>query len=265
MYKYIFSDLDMTLLQDDKTISKENKLAIKKAQEKGVKFMFSTGRVPYAFSEYQNEIDISSYSSCNGAILSVDGKIIKDVHFEKEISKEIVEYGIKNELNIRIFTTERLYLINFDDGDTMPLRYKGSIDIEEKDAYKLIEDKNISKIAYFKEDRKLLEKAQEDLRLKYPEIENVFSAPTFLEFGMPGQNKGQGIKDFCSLTGAKAEEIICLGDNENDFSMMNGIAGLSACPKNAIDKIKGVCDVISPLTNNEGFVASIIEEYILKD
>lgn len=265
MYKYIFSDLDMTLLQDDKTISSENKEAILKAKDKGVKFMFSTGRIPFTFERYKEDVDISSYSACNGSILMLDGKLIKDVYFDSKLVKKLAKYGIEHKLNERIFTRDNLYIVNFDDSAQMPLRYPGTIDITSESVDELIENNKIYKIAYHTADVSKLKQAQKEILDSGLEVEAVFSNPIFLEFGMLGQNKGQGILDFCELTGAKPEEIITLGDNENDFSMMNGISGLSACPINAIDKIKEVSNVVSDLTNNEGFVASIIEEYILKN
>lgn len=44
MYKIIACDLDETLIRQDRTISKEDKEAIKKAKELGVKFVPATGR-----------------------------------------------------------------------------------------------------------------------------------------------------------------------------------------------------------------------------
>lgn len=263
MYKYIFSDLDSTLLQDDKTISKENLDAIKKAKEKGVKFMFSTGRIPFTFESYGKDLDISSYSACNGAILSYEGKIIKDEYFDKEMAKTLIEYGIINKLNERIFTRDHLFILNYDNSAQMPLRYPGTKDISSEEALKLNDEQKIYKIAYHTASRDKLLEAQKELLASDLKLEAVFSNPIFLEFGKIGQNKGQGIKDFCKITGISPSEIITLGDNENDYSMMNGVSGLSACPRNAIDMIKEVSDVVSPLSNEEGFVASIIKEYIL--
>ena len=45
MYKYIFCDLDGTLLNDDKKISSANLKAIERARAAGVKFVVCTGRL----------------------------------------------------------------------------------------------------------------------------------------------------------------------------------------------------------------------------
>lgn len=262
MIKYIFSDLDATLLSDDKTISKRNIEAIKSLKDKGCEFLFATGRLPFTFEELKKETGITSYSSCNGAILVLDGKIIKDEYLDKEMAKYLIDYGVKHKLNERIFVRDQLFIVNFDDSAQMPLRYPGAKDISIEDAYKILNEQKIYKIAYHTADREKLVAAQADILASDLKLEAVFSNPIFLEFGKFGENKGKGVKNFMEITGAKASQIICLGDNENDFSMMQGDVGISVCPANAIDLIKSVASEVMSYNNNEDFVARVIEKYV---
>lgn len=76
MYKMIVLDLDVTLLNDYKKISKENAEAIKRAyNEKGVISVIATGR-PLG---YVNEL-WSLYGNCfANYIIACNGAIIKNI------------------------------------------------------------------------------------------------------------------------------------------------------------------------------------------
>ncbi len=61
----------------------------------------------------------------------------------------------------------------------------------------------------------------------------------------------------------KREEVICIGDNENDLSMIN-YAGLGVAMGNAIDSLKEKADYITE-SNDKNGVAKVIYEFVLKN
>lgn len=65
------------------------------------------------------------------------------------------------------------------------------------------------------------------------------------------------------LLGIKQEEVMCIGDNGNDISMIE-YAGCGVAMGNAIPEVKAVAD-FETLSNNEGGVAYAIEKVALKD
>ncbi len=58
MYEIIACDLDETLIRTDRTISKEDIESIKKATQKGVKFVIATGRVCNIVQETLKELGL---------------------------------------------------------------------------------------------------------------------------------------------------------------------------------------------------------------
>jgi hydroxymethylpyrimidine pyrophosphatase-like HAD family hydrolase len=58
------------------------------------------------------------------------------------------------------------------------------------------------------------------------------------------------------------QEIIAIGDNENDISMLN-YAGLGVAMGNAAENTKKASDIITS-TNDEDGVSKVIEKYILE-
>jgi Cof subfamily protein (haloacid dehalogenase superfamily) len=85
--------------------------------------------------------------------------------------------------------------------------------------------------------------------------------PVFLEIMAAGVSKGEGLKTAMKARGLKAEEVIALGDEENDLPMFTA-AAFAAAPANAKEKVKDMADlVIGP--NSEDGVAEFIEKKIL--
>lgn len=83
MYKLIALDMDGTLLNNNKTISKENKRAIKFAKDLGIKIVLCTGRPIEGIHDYLKELSLISSDdyciTCSGAMI------------QNTLSKEIIQ------------------------------------------------------------------------------------------------------------------------------------------------------------------------------
>ena len=76
------------------------------------------------------------------------------------------------------------------------------------------------------------------------------------------QTKGSAVKELAKYLSIDVNEVICIGDNENDLEMLE-VAGLAVAMKNATKTIREKADVISDFDNNHHGVADVIEKYIL--
>ena len=79
-----------------------------------------------------------------------------------------------------------------------------------------------------------------------------------VEINNRGVSKGRGVKALADYYGFKREEIVCIGDNENDISMIE-YAGLGVAMGNAIDEVKELADYITD-TNKKNGVAKAIKK-----
>ena len=111
----IVSDLDGTLLKNDKTISKENLEAIKYFTDNGGKFSVATGRVIEATEEYLSGIQV------NLPIIVYNGGVIYDYNSQKILMEKFVDdeqkqitNKIKDEydnIGIEIYADRKLYVL----------------------------------------------------------------------------------------------------------------------------------------------------------
>lgn len=75
-------------------------------------------------------------------------------------------------------------------------------------------------------------------------------------------SKGYGLEYVSNRLGISPDEIIAIGDNENDISMLN-YSGLGVAMGNALEKTKSEANIITS-SNDEDGVAKVIEKYILE-
>ena len=264
-YKMIVTDLDDTLLTSDKKISPEDLEAIKKAQEKGVKFVLCSGRPTFAMRGLAKEIEAEKYESY---ILSFNGSIITDCKtneniFEASLEKEDLHlmYDFAKKHNTHILTyindeiiseTESEYIDVEVDLTKMPHRVVKSF--KEYVNCGAVKCMLLSEPTYLKEVEKELKKEYGD---KYS---IAISKPFFLEVTKLGIDKGVAIKKLAENLKISIDEVIAVGDSFNDLPMLK-VAGLSVAVDNANDEIKKQVDFITK-SNNDGGMAYLIEKFI---
>ena len=101
---------------------------------------------------------------------------------------------------------------------------------------------------------------------KYPEkyssniMENI-SAGALLEIMNPLGSKWLSLEEYSKEKGISREEIIAIGDDNNDIEMIKK-AGLGIAMKNASLGVKKVADIITKEDNNEDGVANILREVL---
>lgn len=61
--------------------------------------------------------------------------------------------------------------------------------------------------------------------------------------------------------GIKQEEVMAIGDNENDLTMVE-YAGIGVAMANATENVKNAADVLTA-SNEEDGVAEVINKYVL--
>ena len=272
-YKLIASDMDETLLNDHHEICSRNIELIKKAKEKGVKFVPATGR---GFASIQHSLKVLGLYdekeeyviSFNGGALTEnkDNKVLffEGLSFEK--TKEIFEFGLKQDVCIHIYTKDKLYVYRLSESEAQRIKnQKVECIFMEEDTMDFLKDEPISKILYQNIDVPYLMTLEPMMQsIIEGECAVSYSSNRYMEFNKIGVDKGAGLHNLCQLLGIDISETIAVGDNYNDMPMLLA-AGLSVAANNAVEDVKKACDITTDADNNEGVIAEIIERFILND
>ena len=80
-----------------------------------------------------------------------------------------------------------------------------------------------------------------------------------IEVNAAGADKGDGLAHLCAHLGIAPDEVLAIGDGENDLTMLQ-FAGMSAAPANACEQARKLAGWIAP-SNNESAVARALEHY----
>lgn len=271
-YRVIALDMDGTVLNDQKKITERTRLAIHRALASGKEVVFCTGRSYAEMYEYLDEFPDMHY------LCLESGALIYDHHQNKPLQMSFIDPGdvqmiekaiSGRDILVQIFSEGRallkehqLHRLERYHISAYQELYKHCV-TEVEDVFGSITSSrsNVEKINLFHtspEERELTRNALVSLQLP---VTLVDSEITSLECSPPGISKAVGLKHLCRILGITMEQVIMVGDADNDLSALKA-AGLSVSMGNALPHVKDVCDIQTADNNHDG-CAQIIETYFL--
>lgn len=271
-YKLICIDMDGTLLNKTGEISKRNLEAIKMASKNGVNVAVTTGRLFASANYFADLLEVKT------PVIASNGAYIREKSSDKVIYKSLLGYdnAIKVVEILKTFDlyphfntydsifTERIInssLFYSRLNETLPEDRKIKICIVE-DWQKVLKENEgeILKCIVIDKDIEKIKKAKEEIN-KIETLEVVSSLKKNFEIMAKGVSKGKAVEMLANYYGIDRSEIICMGDNENDLSMIK-YAGLGIAMGNAEDFVKESAHYITDTNDNDG-VAKAIEKFVL--
>ncbi|GHU62019.1 haloacid dehalogenase [Clostridia bacterium] len=275
--KLIGIDLDGTLLHTDHSISQRNIQTLNTVSQSGILIIPVTGR---SFNSIPKELltkvpKISYIISANGALVSKipENKHIYHDAFSNEQLESILEFLKKEEILIELYSESKVYvqkkeyarLQDFivDVKDPAILKYFEHSRTLVDDLYDVIQnEKMILKVHVLLTDLVKRSLLMEELR-KDQKLCITSATGKNIEINTRTSNKGDSLQKFAQTLGIHPQEIMVIGDNGNDQTMLS-MAGLSVAMGNAVKEIKELADFVT-LTNDEDGVAYAIEQLILSE
>ena len=272
-YKLICIDMDGTLLNDKKTISERNLRSIRLANEKGVRIAVCTGRIFTSADFFSEFLGVKSpVIASNGAYIrekdrdEVVYKATLGVQKCKKLLSVFREYDIYPHYytSDTVFTEKLIYSSSFYEevNKTLPKDKQVKIVLVEdwNDIFQRYESEIFKGIAV-DDDIEKIHKAKMSLRDR-SDFEVVSSRFDNFEVMNKGVSKGSAVKILADYYGINSEQVICIGDSENDLSMIK-FAGLGVAMGNADEDVKEAAKYITDSNNCDG-VAKAIEKFVLE-
>lgn len=266
-YKLLVLDLDGTLTNSKKEITRHTKETLIKAQEAGLKVVLASGRPTYGVAPLANELELQKYE---GYILAYNGGEIidwktRELMYEKQLDSDLLPYLYRcaKENDFAIVTYENEYVLTEKPDDEYVLKEAllNVMKIKKVDNFLEAVKHPITKCLIVGEPSRLalLEK---EMYEKLKDRMGVFrSEPYFLELVPKGIDKAQSLSVLLEEIGMTKNEMIAIGDGFNDLSMIQ-YAGLGIAMENAQDVVKQAADFIT-LSNEEDGVAYVVEKFYL--
>lgn len=269
MYKLVAIDIDGTLLNDNKELTKETKRAINVATKLGVKVVITTGRIIQSVKELIEELGLEGEEEYvianNGCTIynTKDYSLVYEKSLKDKNLKEVYKKYKRKETVIEVHTLNGILTEDISEHEHQINRYP-DMEVLQKDFQKdKIEDQKLVKILVKGDERYIEELTKVVPRELHEKYAVVRSLDHLLEFMYKGSSKAKGLEVLGEILGIKREEIIAIGDGINDLEMIE-YAGLGVAMGNAKEEVKKAANFITK-SNEENGVAYTIEKFILKD
>ena len=271
MIKLIAIDMDGTLLNEKKHIDKAQKEAIHEAIEAGIKIVLCTGRPLYGILPFYEELGLSELDSEGYVILNngcsihktKDWKLIDQVNFTSDDIEYL--YKLSESYNINFTLVNDTYYFNIGRKPTDELIKDAGFVFSDITDISLEEAKSgkhkIMKIMFLGDPEIMAdfqEKNEDIIKSKYS---GVLSQSYVYEVFPKDNNKGTGLKKLAEKLGIKQEEVMAIGDGNNDIEMFE-YANYSVAMKNATELAKKAAKYETDSNENDG-VAKAIRKYAL--
>jgi Cof subfamily protein (haloacid dehalogenase superfamily) len=287
MIKLLALDLDGTLLNSHGKIPEANKIAIKKAEEKGVLVTIATGR------RFRDALPVGLELELNAPLITHNGALLKYAENLKTVAVSILandtireilrvgrEFGADAMLSADPTGKGTLYYDRVSD-ENVPLQkyiaWSRSLHGDEAEAAILhvesledILDKTETVHASFSGNCAAMANLEMILRTELDSIATVLTTVypnlnfTLIDVLPPDASKGIGVEKLALLNDLTAENVMTMGDNFNDLEMLE-FAGTPVVMGNASPELLERGEFYTTVSNDENGVAAAIEKYILGD
>ena len=272
-YKIVASDLDGTLLNKEQIVSMENLCAISEIKRLGVEFVPTTGRG-------MNEIDLSLINSPDiRYIITSNGAVVFDKHVGKPILTSYIPKDVVC-LMLEALRAYNVFIVVHEGGKTYFDKNKYNPEflnicgvdpyygyiigkhaeaVEDFESFLLSSDEMELICLFFEMDEGV--RSCKQIFEDSGKLCAVCPSPNYLEVYSYDAGKGKTLVAFANNLGVDIEDVIAVGDSNNDYSMIEK-AGLGLAVANACDALKELADQ-TICDNSEHIAKYVLENFII--
>jgi len=264
MIKMIVLDIDGTILGKSLKLTQNLKDCFAKIMQKGIKIVLATGRMYRAAVYIAEELKLDTPIICSqgGCVRNFNGNddMLREVLLPQSTVSELLETIKEKNIHINLYANDTLYVEN--DNDIIK-RYI----VHSKVPYQVVENldalhfEGYEKVLAINYDPEKIDTLGKLLQKKYEgKLYIINSTPHFCEISNIKATKGEAVKFLADMWGIKKDEIMAIGDQNNDIEMLLA-AGTKIAMGNAVQALKDVADFVTLDVEEDG-VCHAIEKYI---
>ncbi|MGI6152575.1 MAG: HAD family hydrolase [Christensenellaceae bacterium] len=267
--KLIVSDIDNTLVHAlSKEPTRENLEAVKRVQDRGIRFTLATGRALATTRRFIKLFGVKMpVITCNGAEIANQEETFYSERFPKRLVLRIMD--MLSDMNVRhfLYSGRKVYCLKGDMDERLREAWKGggmhSGDLVYLETREEIADAaagNTQKILGWA-DSDEMHKELLSMQSQFAEVDVVNTLGMNAEFIRKDVNKGSALKWLCELYDIPSDCVLALGDAGNDVEMLQ-FAGVGVAVSNGQPEAAAAADHIVDNSNGTG-VAEAIGRFVL--
>ena len=263
--KLIASDLDGTMLDSSGRLPERNKRAVAEAIKTGVIVTISTGRMYSSAADFARKLGLGNTPIIcyNGAMIRREtGETPLHLKLDLGVAREILAIVRERDLYVQSYIDDMIYVKDISDSNF--IYYRTHFGIAGKAAGDTVFDPQIPptklllRTSGLEASRALIKEFSERFAGR---VYVTSSNEDFVEIMTCGADKGRCLKVLADTLGVPMENVMALGDGDNDVEMIKR-AGIGIAMANARPETKSSAREIAP-ANDECGAAWAIEKYVL--
>jgi len=264
--KLIVTDIDGTLLNSQHKMTERTENALKAAIAQGVKVVLATGKTRRSVDDIIKRLDLKTPG------VYVQGLVISHPDGSEQ---HLGTLGADLMRRVLTFIEDRGYQAMAYSGKRILVRsntVESTVLTEQYDEPKpevvgplvnIVDDVPINKLIFCGREAKHMTALRWQLTHLIDGDARITQAlPDAIELLPFGASKGTALKLLLTEFGLEPDQMLAIGDGENDIEMLQ-LAGIGVAMGNANPKLKAVADA-TVASNDEDGVAEAVEKFVLK-
>jgi rRNA maturation RNase YbeY len=270
-FRILFCDMDGTLLNSKSFITPKTADALRAAMEAGVTVIIATGKTRPAAIAALSPVGLAGSilsESTPGVFLQglqvfgKNGKVLQNITLDSSIVGELFKFSLEHEVPLVGFTGDRCVTLFshplIDELHEVYYEPKAEV-LHSIDEVKKVP---IQKVIYLDTAERVATFLRPHWSLALRGRATVVQAlPEMMEVLPSGISKGLGVELLLKHLDVNVDEVMALGDGENDIEMLS-LAGWGVAMSNGAARTLAVANAVTG-SNDEDGVATAIEKYIL--
>lgn len=261
--KLVAADLDGTIIDKQKKLSKKALKAIKALKRSGIKFILASGRHYCSLLPYAKRFKIDlPLIACNGAVVYNlrTKKAIFYLPVPRKYTKEIINYSKKRGFHINLYGRDKIYIREMSDWGILYRKRTKTPMVVIKDENKMCSIRT-AKLLIVSSPRQV-DRELKILKKKYKNKLSVMKTyPEYLEFMNKKVSKGSALKIIMKNLKINKDEAMAVGDSYNDIDMFKA-CGMKAAVRNACKELRKGADYTTKAKYGDGF-AEAVNKFVL--
>ena len=263
--KIIFSDIDGTILTDDKKVPALTAKAMKAVVAKGLKFVLVSARMPEAIYPITDGIGLERMpviSYGGGFVLTEDETVLHDKKMPLDDTKKILTaFNRWQNISINYYAGRNWYVRAVDANIQHEMNITQAT-AEIADFDKLVDENVLPNKIMIICAPPTCEEMERELGKMFPALNVVRSAPYLLEIMDKSVSKAVGIEILLRHYNFGVDDAVAFGDNYNDIEMLEYIPR-SVAMGNAPDAIKKIAADVTDTNEESGIYTYLVKAGII--
>lgn len=269
-YKLIVLDVDGTLLNSSRELTKRTVQTLRKVQQMGIHLALASGRPTYGLLQLAKAIELGTY---DGYIISYNGAQVMDARtgqiiFERRIDPQMVPYlekkAQKMGFTMAYYDGNEVVSTDITNPHIVDEAEMNGMTLRQDDTLSIAMDDWPAEVMLVSDDEQALSALAEHMERHLNGVmDTIHSNPYYLEVVGYQVGKSYAMSALVQKMGIQMAEVLAIGDGEADINMLQ-MAGTGVAMANATDAVRRCAD-FTTLSNDQDGVALAIEKAIVQE